>query len=194
MAANGSKFSAELEAALEHGVDVKGRRIFLHGDVGEDTIALAIRGMYLLADLTDKHIELFVTSYGGELDEAFALHDVTRTICVPVHTVALGKCQSAAPLLVACGHRGQRWAAVHTTFMLHDAWMGSIEGENPANLQIAAEQAKQQMKRMAELLAKYSRKDKRHWTRLFASKTDRFFDAEQAQEWGIIDEIWDEKG
>ena len=101
MASNGSKFSAELQAALEYGLDVKGRRIFLHGDVDERSIGAAIRGMYLLADLKNDPIELFIASYGGYVDEAFALHDVTRTIRVPVHTVALGKCQSAAPLLVA---------------------------------------------------------------------------------------------
>ena len=113
--------STGIEAALQHGVDVAGRRVFLHGYVDEGSIGVAIRGMYLLADLESSPIELFVSSYGGELDEAFALHDVTRTIRVPVPTVALGKCQSAAPLLVACGHPGYRWASENTVFMIHDA-------------------------------------------------------------------------
>lgn len=189
-----NKFSAELQAAIEHGVDVKGRRIFLHGDVGEGTIGVAIRGMYLLADLTDKPIELFITSYGGDLDESFALHDVTRTIKVPVHTVALGKCQSAAPLLVACGKKGERYASENCEFMVHDATIEIQEDHTPLQLASYASVVSQRMDRMDRLLAKYTKRNYRHWKRLSASKVDRYFTADQAQEWGLIDHIWDEKG
>lgn len=193
MTASGSKFSAELGAALDHGIDVTGRRIFLHGDVDEGTIGVAIRGMYLLADLKSAPIELFITSYGGYVDEAFALHDVTRTIRVPVHTVALGKCQSAAPLLVACGHPGERWASANTTFMMHDSTLDVSEG-SPAYILGQAEHAKRQSTRFARLLASYTKKSAAHWASLGSGKMDRFFGAKEARNWGLIDEIWDEKG
>lgn len=184
---------AQIEAALEHGVDIAGRRVFLHGGVDEDSIGKVVRGLYLLSDASSTlPIELYVTSYGGELDEAFALHDVTRTIKAPVHTVALGKCMSAAPLLVACGHRGNRWASEHTTFMLHDASLAVAEG-SPSYVAAHAEVARQQMSRMAKLLGRYTRKDARHWARIFASKVDRFFTADEALDWGLIDNLWNEK-
>ena len=187
------KLTDELTAALELGVDVKGRRIFLHGDVGEDSIGVAIRAMYLLSDMNEKEpIELFVTSYGGELDEAFALHDVTRTIKVPVHTVALGKCMSAAPLLVACGQKGKRWASEHTQFMLHDCSLEVGEG-SPVAIAAHVDAARAQMVRYAELLAKYTGKAKGHWTRMFQQRSDKFFSAEEALDWGLIDQIWSEK-
>jgi len=187
-----NKMTDELTAALEKGVDVKNRRIFLHGDVEEDTIGLAIRAMYLLSDMNKEPVELFVTSYGGELDEAFALHDVTRTIKVPVHTVALGKCMSAAPLLVACGKRGERWATAHTQFMLHDVTLDELEG-SPVAITAHVEAARIQMVKYAELLARYTSKPKSHWTRMFAGRADRFFGADEALEWGMIDGIWQEK-
>ena len=187
-----SKMTEELTAALEHGVDVKGRRVFLHGGVDEDSIGMAIRAMYLMADMKPEPIELFVCSYGGELDEAFALHDVTRTIAVPVHTVALGKCMSAAPLLVACGQKGKRWASEHTQFMLHDCCLEPEEG-SPVSIAAHVEAAKAQMTRYAELLAKYTDKHKGHWQRMFQMRSDKFFSAEEAQEWGLIDSIWSEK-
>lgn len=190
MASN--KMTDELIAALEKGVDVKNRRIFLHGDVDEDTIGLTIRAMYLLSDMGNEPIVLFVTSYGGEIDEAFALHDVTRTIKVPVHTVALGKCMSAAPLLVACGHKGERWATVHTQFMLHDVTLDIDEG-SPTYIAAHVEAARIQMIRYAELLAKYTNKPKGHWSRMFQQRSDRFFSADEALEWGMIDGIWQEK-
>ena len=189
-----NKMTDELTAALEHGIDIKGRRIFLHATVDEDSIGMAIRAMYLLSDMDEKEpITLFVCSYGGELDEAFAMHDVTRTIKVPVHTVALGKCMSAAPLLVACGQKGERWASEHTQFMLHDCALDAGEG-SPIAIAAHVEAAKAQMIRYAELLAKYTKKPKRHWTRMFALRSDKFFSAEEALEWGIIDGIWSEKG
>jgi ATP-dependent Clp protease, protease subunit len=194
MSVNNNKMTDELTAALEKGIDISGRRIFLHGDVDEGSIGLAIRGMYLLADLDDsKPIELYVMSYGGDLDEAFALHDVTRTIPVPVHTVALGKCMSAAPLLVACGHKGKRWASENCQFMLHDCSL-DVEESSPVAIQAHVEAARAQMVTYAELLAKYTDKPKGHWTRMFGMRSDKFFSAEEALDWGLIDQIWSEKG
>lgn len=183
-----------LTAALDHGIDITGRRVFLHGGVDEETIGTAIRGIYLLADLSDSPIELYVSSYGGELDEAFALHDVTRTVKVPVHTVALGKCMSAAPMLVACGTQGHRYATESTLFMLHGVSISELDGSSTEDLRATADVTEKMVERYARLLARYSRKrDRRFWLRLFASKVDRYFDAEQALAWGLIDQIWSEK-
>ncbi len=183
---------SRIEAALNHGIDVSGRRVFLHGGVDEGTIGHAIRGMYLLADLNRDPIELYVSSYGGELDEAFALHDVTRTICAPVHTIALGKAMSAAPLLVACGQPGHRYATENCQFMLHDCSLEVAEG-SPAYVEGHAAAAKAQMVTMARLLGKYTKKPTRHWSNIFRSRVDRFFSVEDALEWGLVDQIWSEK-
>lgn len=184
---------AQIEAALEHGVDLKGRRVFLHGEVDEDTVGAAVRGLYLLATDNQKPIELYITSYGGSVDDAYALHDVTRTIRAPVHTIALGKCMSAAQLLVACGHKGERYATVHCEFMAHDFAMGDVEGNNPAYVEAHLQSAKRQREAMIKLLASYTKKDARHWRRLFTGKADCFYTAEDAMEWGLVDAIWSEK-
>ena len=183
---------SEIEAALEHGIDIRGRRVFLHGDVSEDSIARAIRGLYILSEMDTTPIELFVSSYGGDLDEAFALHDVTRTIRPKVHTVALGKCMSAAPLLVACGEPGSRWVAENALFMLHDVELSELDG-SPAQVAAHLEVTKLQMRKLAKLLGKYTKKRSAHWLGIFRSKIDRFFDAAQAVEWGLVDQVWSEK-
>ena len=179
-------------AALEHGVDIVGRRVFMHGDVDEQAIGLAVRGLYLLSDMNPaRPIELYVSSYGGALDEAFALHDVTRTIRAPVHTVALGKCMSAAPLLVACGQTGERYTTDNTTFMLHDA---HVEAEgSPAQVELDGKLARETMDRYCTLLGRYTDKPKRFWASLIRSRTDRYFTAQDALEWGLVDGIWSEK-
>lgn len=183
-------FKTNLEAALELGVDIRGRRIFLQGDVDEDTISVAVRAMYLMADQSDEPIDLFVASYGGSIDDAFALHDVTRTIRCHVRTTALGFCMSAAPLLVACGQRGHRYASENCEFMLHPASL-VVDG-TPSNVAGTAEAIRRRCDRMNRLLAKYTKKDLRFW-RKFDKGDDVYFDAEQALEWGLIDTIWSEK-
>jgi ATP-dependent Clp protease protease subunit len=183
---------AQVEAVLEYGVDVAGRRVFLHGDVDEETIGVAIRGLYMLANISRAPIELFVTSCGGDVEDTFALHDVTRTIRAPVHTVALGKCMSAAPLLVACGEPGHRWASEHTIFMVHDAKI-EVPAGPPAYVEAWTEATKRQCESMNRLLAKYTKKPYRHWSRLDSKKGDQYFSAEEALEWGLIDNLWNEK-
>lgn len=181
-----------MTAALEHGVDVQGRRVFLHGDVAEESIGKVIRGLYLISDGSRDPIELFVSSYGGALDDAFALHDVTRTITCPVHTFTIGKCQSAAPLLVACGEPGNRYAGQHTSFMLHDAMLEAPEGP-PVLVESWVKNTRRLMQHYSRLLENYTDKPAQHWVNIFRSKSDHFFSAEQAQEWGLIDHIWSEK-
>ena len=185
------KFTDELEAAIEWGIDVRGRRVFLHGDVDESSISTAIRGLYVMSDLEDKPIELFVTSYGGMIDESFALHDVCRTIKVPVHTVALGKCMSAAPLLVAAGEPGHRYATENTIFMLHAAAI-DLDG-SLANVEQTAKAERTRCEKMDRLLATYTTMDYRHWAKFSRGDIDHYFDAEQALTWGVIDQLWSEK-
>ena len=183
------KFTDELEAAMEHGLDVPGRRVFLHGDVDEASIGKAIRGLYLLADLDDAPIELYITSYGGELDESFAIHDVLRHVKVPVHTVALGKCMSAAPIILAGGKPGERWASENTLFMMHDVSLSEVDG-HPSQVANLAKVTAGQMKRMADLLGNYTEKPAKFWSKLFYAKVDQYFTAEQALDYGLIDQIW----
>jgi ATP-dependent Clp protease protease subunit len=191
--------SAELALAsfgslMTDGIDLSGRRIFLHGGVDEDTIGKAIRAMYFLADLDPQApIELFVSSYGGDLDEAFALHDVTRTISCPIHTVALGKCMSAAPMLAACGQPGERYATRHTSFMLHAISLHGMEGSTVEQIRDTAKETQQSVDDYVSLLVEYSNKPRSHWARIFKKSSDTYFDAETALEWGLIDGIWNEK-
>ncbi len=180
-----------IDAALVSGVDIVGRRIFLQTVMEEDAVAVVIRGLYLLGG-GKEHIELIVSSTGGDMDEAFGLHDATRIIDAPVHTVALGKCHSAAPLIVACGAKGCRYTTEHCVFMLHDVSVEASPG-SPVMIETETGWAKKSMVRYAELLEQYTNMPKKHWTQIFAKKKDTYFDAETAVEWGLVDTIWSQK-
>lgn len=172
---------------LDYGIDVGRRRIFLHGDVDEDTIAFAVRGLVHMSDISDRPVEMIISSYGGSIDESFVLHDVMMSVRCPVHTVALGFCMSAAPFLVAAGDK--RSASPNCDFMMHTA---SFEmGGTMANAVTTTEAVRSRCERMDRLLAKYSSMPYRHWKKFTDSPVDVYFDAKQAKEWGIVDEIWD---
>ncbi len=180
---------SDMNEFIASGVCIKTRRIFLQGDIEEESTAKAVRALYAMAALNQtKDITLFVSSYGGSLDDAMGLVDVMRTLSCPVRTVALGKCMSAAPLIVAAGEPGHRYSMTNTSWMLHSvsqdvgsgcpAW---IEGMGIAGKVISA--------RYAELLGEWTERKKHVWTRIFNMKKDRFFDSQQAWEWGIVDAV-----
>lgn len=175
---------------MEHGFDLPNRRIFLHGNIEEDTVSAAIRSLYILADEPDTRAQLILSSYGGNLDESFALHDVMCALPSPVSVFAIGKCQSAAPLLIACGEK--RFATEFTCFMLHDAQLEFERGSSdyPSNILASAEITEKTMDNYARLLGRYTKKPKRFWANIFKGKVDRYFTAQEAMDWGVIDSVW----
>lgn len=185
-----------VDAYFDHGVDVANRRVFLFEGVEEESIGQVIKGLYFMdsqnKEKSDK-IELFVGSFGGSEYEMFALYDVIRTLKSPIHTVAMGKCMSAAPLLVAAGHPGERWATPNTWFMIHQSW-DDLGAKRIDEMARDIDHFKQMGKRWYELMEKHTKKPAAFWKRLCEKTGDTFFDAQTACEWGIVDSLWDEKG
>lgn len=188
----GLQFDSEwVNAYFDKGVDVINRRVFL-GDIEENTIDYVIKGMYLMeTNDSKKPIELFISSYGGSIYDAIALYDIMGTISCPIHTFAYGKCMSAAPLLLAAGEPGQRWVAPHTFFMHHDG-ADEIEGKTTA-MEAAFKHLKQLDKCWTELLTKHSTKTFKWWNDRATRSGDFYFTAQDAIEWGLADNEWDER-
>ena len=184
----------QLEIYFDHGVDIANRCIFIQGDIGEDTISAVIKGMYLMENQnsTKDPIELRICSYGGDVYDMFALHDVTRTLKSPVHTMGMGKVMSAAVLLVACGERGERWAGANTSFMIHvPSWESDYKRQHDHKIDV--KESERLWNNWYELMGAYTAKDAAFWRKECNKRDDVYFDAYTAQKWGVIDHIWDEK-
>lgn len=183
-----------VDAYFQYGVDVNNRCIFLFGDIDEESIGYVIQGLYLMDNQNDKHdpIELRICSYGGSMDDMFALHDVTRTLKSPVRIMGMGKVMSAAILIVACGEEGDRWAGPNTCFMIHPPSWDSPDAKMFEHESLVAN-TKKQWGRWYDLMAEYTNKDAKFWRQKCEGKSDFYFDAQQAQEWGLIDHLWDQK-
>lgn len=177
-----------LSLAVEAGIDFSARRVWIHEEINEESIGYAMRAMMLMADHSDDPIELWVSSIGGDIDEAFGLHDMIRMLPCPVHTVAIGKICSAAPLLVACGHKGQRWGTPSTVWMLHNVTGGIVEA-TAADMKGMTDIMQMTVRRYTELLTKYSNKSARFWANKLRAPSDQYFTSDEALEWGLIDQI-----
>jgi ATP-dependent Clp protease protease subunit len=184
----------QLEMYFGYGVDIVNRCIFLSSEIDEESVAHVIKGLYLMENQNQEYkpIELRISSYGGSLYDMFALHDVTRTLKSPVYTMGMGKVMSAAVLLVACGNKKNRWAGGNTSFMIHiPSWCA--DNQKLHDHRIDLKETERLWERWYKLMARYTNRDIGFWKRLCNKRDDVFFDSDQAQEWGLIDHIWDEK-
>jgi len=185
----------QLEVYFEYGVDIANRCVFLTDEIDDQSIGHVVKGLYLMENQSKEYtpIELRIASYGGDICDMFGLHDVTRTLKSPVHTMGMGKVMSAAVLLVACGERNNRWAGDNTSFMIHLPW-DDWGKKNLAELDHDIRYTKELWDRWYKLMAEYTKMPEKHWCKLCSKQGDAFFFADDALKWGIIDHIWDEKG
>lgn len=191
-----------VEAYFDYGIDRDNRRVFLLGGVEEDVISYAIKSIYYLDaqvpdgaagdDLEKYRIELYIGSFGGSEYEMFGLYDVLNSTNCPITTVAIGKCMSAAPLLVAAGDKGHRYAMPNCQFMVHqswDEWTPSRTDEQKRLLKHYDEMAKT----WYDLMASHTKKSAAQWRRMCENVGDTYFPAEKAVEYGLVDQLWSEK-
>jgi ATP-dependent Clp protease protease subunit len=183
-----------VEAYFEYGVDVQNRKVFLFDAVEAVTIGNVIKGLYLMDNQNNQHqpIELFIGSFGGNEYEMFALYDVIRTLKSPIHTTAIGKCMSAAPLLVACGEPGHRYATPNTWFMVHQSW-DDFGAKRVDEFKKDLAHYDKMGATWYDLMEKHTVQDAVFWRKQCEKVGDSFFDAETALAWGLVDQIWEEK-
>lgn len=182
-----------VEAYFNYGIDRTNRRIFMFDGVDEDSIGMVIKGLYYMdAESAEKPIELFIGSFGGSEYEMYALYDVIGTLSSPIHTTAIGKCMSAAPLLVARGEPGFRYATPNTWFMVHQSW-DDFGPRRVDEIKKDIKHYEDMGKKWYELMESHTSQTASFWRKHCEATGDKYFDAYQAQEWGLIDHIWDEK-
>lgn len=94
---------------------------FLVGEISEDNISECIKWIVYenLDTSKQKILTLYINSTGGNLYDAFALIDVMRSSTHQIRTIGIGAVMSAAFLIFAAGHQGERYAARNTSYMCH---------------------------------------------------------------------------
>jgi len=166
---------------------LKERIIFL-GTPIEDQVANLIMAqlLHLESEDPDKDINLYINSPGGDITSLFAIYDTMQFIRCDVSTVVMGQAASAAAVLLAAGARGKRFALPHSRVLIHQPH-GGAQGQ-AVDIEIQAKEILRYRQLLDQLLAEHTGQT----IEKVKHDTDRDFimTAEQAKEYGIIDEVF----
>ena len=162
-------------------------RIIFLGSHVEDNMANAISAQMLLlaAEDPDKDIYLYINSPGGSVSAGMAIYDTMQYIKNDVVTVAMGLAASMGQFLLCAGAAGKRYALPNARILMHQP-LGGIGG-TATDIKIQAEQMSFTKKKMAELIAFHSGQSLETITT--DSDRDRWFDAEEAKKYGLVDHV-----
>lgn len=167
---------------------LKDRIIFLGGPI-TDALAnsLIAQLLFLSAQDPKKEIQIYINSPGGVLSSALAIYDTMAYISPPISTVCIGLAASGAAVILASGTKGRRFALPNSEIMLHQVALGGGISGPAIEIEIAARWLKQLKERVNKILAKHTGQP----LEKIEADTDREFylSAEQAKEYGIIDEV-----
>ena len=176
---------------LEPGMDIfkmllKERIVFLGSEVNDQVANLLIGQMlYLEGEDDAKDIWLYINSPGGSITAGMAIYDTMQFITPDVGTICLGLGASMGQFLLCAGAAGKRFALPNAEILMHQP-LGGIQGQ-ASDIAIQAERMKTIKRRMAERIAFHSGQSVEQIEA--DSERDRWFTAEQAREYGIIDKV-----
>ena len=165
---------------------LKDRIIFLGGEIDDDVANTVVAQMlFLEMEDPDADIMLYINSPGGSVSAGLAIYDTMRYLKCEVSTLCVGLAASMGAFLLAAGAKGKRKALPHAEIMIHQP-LGGARGQ-ATDIQIQADQIQRVKKTLNELLAKNTGKS----LKTIEKDTDRdhFMTAEQAKDYGLIDEI-----
>ena len=169
---------------------LKERIIFLGDAINNHISSLVIAQMlYLQAEDSDSDINLYINSPGGEITSGLAILDTMQFVKPDITTICVGQASSMAAILLAGGTKGKRAALPNSRVMIHQP-LGGVEGQ-AADIDIHAKEMVKTRDRLNHILADFTGQsvDK------VAEDSDRnfFMDPEEAQDYGIIDNIMNKK-
>jgi ATP-dependent Clp protease protease subunit len=141
--------------------------------------------LYLDREDPDKDISLYIQCPGGIISSGLAIYDTMQLIRPGVSTICVGMAASMGTLLLAAGAKGKRYALPNATIHMHQA-VGGAQGQ-AADIAIAAREIMRLQELIRNILAKHTGQPMEK----IAHDTDRDFylNAQQAVEYGIVDEI-----
>ncbi|QXC62762.1 ATP-dependent Clp protease proteolytic subunit [Aquihabitans sp. G128] len=164
---------------------LKERIVFLGTDVN-DTIANQLAAQILYLDGQDEgDIWLYINSPGGSISAGMAIYDTMQFVTADVGTVCMGLAASMGQFLLCAGAPGKRFALPHSQIMMHQP-SGGIQGQ-ASDIAIQAERMVYIKRLMAERIAAHSGQTVEQIEA--DSERDRWFTAEQAKDYGIIDDV-----
>jgi ATP-dependent Clp protease protease subunit len=171
---------------------LKERIIMLNGPV-EDTMAnlIVAQMLFLESENPSKDISLIINSPGGQVTAGLAIYDTMQFIRPDVCTFVMGQACSMGSLLAQAGAKGKRFMLPSARHMIHQP-SGGASGQ-ATDIQIQAEEILKMKKYLTEIYVKHNSKGKDFETLAADMERDKFMSANEALEYGLIDEILEKR-
>ena len=165
---------------------LKDRIIFLGTQVNDEVAnAIVAQLLFLQSDDPKADVRLYINSPGGSVTAGLAIYDTMQFISCDVATYCIGQAASMGALLLTAGAKGKRFALPNARIMIHQP-IGGMEG-TAEEIMIHAKEFKNVKKKLNNILIKHTGHDLSRIEQ--DTDCDRFMSAEEAREYGIIDQV-----
>ena len=165
---------------------LKERVVFLCGPV-DDLVSnvLVAQLLFLESENPDKDIHLYINSPGGTVTAGLAIYDTMQFVKPDVSTMCIGQASSMGALLLSGGAKGKRYCLPHSRMMIHQP-LGGFQGQ-ASDIDIHAKEILRTRERLNAILASHTGQP---LERIQGdTDRDRFMEASEAREYGLIDEV-----
>ena len=170
---------------------LKDRIVFLGTDVNDDIANfITAQMLYLEGEDSQRDIWLYINSPGGSVTAGMAIYDTMQFVGPDVGTICMGLGASMGQFLLGAGAKGKRYALPHARIMMHQP-LGGVQGQ-ATDIAIQAEQMALTKKLLQKLIAEHTGQTVEQVES--DSDRDRWFTADEAKDYGIIDHVITTRG
>ncbi len=165
---------------------LKERIIFMVGQV-EDNMAnlIVAQLLFLEAENSEKDISLYINSPGGVVTAGMSIYDTMQFIKPDVSTICMGQAASMGSLILTAGAKGKRFSLPSSRIMIHQL-SGGYQGQ-ASDIDIHAKEALKLKDKLNNVMAKHTGKTPEQIEK--DTDRDNFFSAQEAKDYGLIDEV-----
>ena len=167
---------------------LKERIIMINGTIEENMAGLVVAQLlFLAAENGEREINLYISSHGGVIDAGLAIYDTLRHLPCPISTTCVGYAASFGTVLLMAGDKGRRRALPHARIHMHQPLIQGGLGGQATDIDIHARELLHTREVMNELFVQHTGQSLERIKR--DTERDFFMSAQEAVEYGIIDEI-----
>ncbi len=168
------------------------RIVFLGTPVTDDVANVIIAQLlFLESDNQDRDIHMYINSPGGSVSAGMAIYDTMQYLKSPVNTTCMGMAASMGAFLLMAGRKGKRFALPHARIMIHQPSQNG-GGGSASDIEIQAKEILFLREKLNSLMAKHTGQPLERIER--DTDRDRFLSAEEAKDYGLIDQVITHRG
>ncbi|MCQ2979256.1 MAG: ATP-dependent Clp endopeptidase proteolytic subunit ClpP [Clostridia bacterium] len=165
---------------------LKERIIFVTGEVTDEMADLVVAQLlFLESEDPEKDIFMYINSPGGSVSAGFAIYDAMHYIKCDVSTMCIGLAASMGAFLLAGGTKGKRYALPNAEIMIHQP-LGGAKGQ-ASDIKIVAENILKTKEKLNRMISENTGKPFEEVEK--DTDRDNYMSAEEAKEYGLIDEV-----